>query len=82
MSGPTLSVCVLLAALCASAIIGLLIIRTPISLLISGVFGITTAVVRGYYDPHPAVLPGFVGYPLMCMGMNRFGAFLHRWIRS
>ena len=78
MTGPILSVSVLLGCLVASAIAGVVIRRKPISLLISSVFGLVTAIVRIQYDPDPAAAPGLVGYPVMCMFMNGLGRLLWR----
>lgn len=82
MIEPVIYVYVLLAALGASSVVGLVIGRKSVNLLISLVFGIAIWVARIKYDPDPAALPGFVGYPLMCIGMNRLGGSLRRRIRS
>ena len=81
MSGPVLSVSVMLATLAASIIVGLAVGRKSVSLLMSFLFGVVTALVRIQYDPDPAALPGLVGYPLMCMVLNRLGGLLRRRIR-
>lgn len=81
MSGPVIFVWTMLAAFAASIILGVVTTRRCISLLLSLLLGVVTALLRIRYDPGPAALPGLVGYPLMCMGLNRLGAFIRRIIR-
>ena len=81
MTEPISSVWTMLADFAASITVGLVVARRSIGLLLSLVLGVVTSLVRIKYDPGPPALPGLVGYPLMCMGLNRLGAFVRHKIR-
>ena len=76
MAGPLVFARIMVAAFAASVVVGVVTGRRSISLLLSLLFGVATALLRIKYDPGPAALPGLVGYPLMCMGLSRLGAFV------
>ena len=82
MSDPVFFSKAMLVAFGASIILGGVIVRRSISLGSSLLLGLVTALLRAQYDPSPAVVVGFVGYPWICMWLNRLGALLRRKIFS
>ncbi len=81
--GEKFFVLAMLAAFAASIIVGVLIRCKSISLVLSLLFGVVTAILCIRYVGGPPALPGIVAYPLMCMGLNRLSASvrqrIHLW---